>query len=324
MRLGIDPKVDIAFKRLFGSDLNALLLIHLLHAILQPVRQITGLEIVQAHSEKETLLEKQTIADIKARDQGKRHFHLEMQWQVPWFFRMRLLFYWAKFHSQRLRAGEYYQTLGPSITICFTNETIFGEVADYHLVFRLREEKYRLLFSDDLEIHLIELPKFTKTPEQLSSALDRWLYFLRHGADLDLDNLPASLNVPEIRRAMEVLTVFTQDELEREAYEQRLKAIRDQGSILVGLQEALEARQAADQAREAAELALKEGLEEAREAAERGIAHAHKTGLIGQILLCQEMLKQPSTPEAELTKLTQQDLAALLARLRKQLLPDGA
>ena len=32
-----------------------------------------------------------------------------------------------------------------------------------------------------LEIHPVELPKFTKTAEQLSDALDGWCYFLRHG-----------------------------------------------------------------------------------------------------------------------------------------------
>ncbi|MBI4861517.1 MAG: PD-(D/E)XK nuclease family transposase, partial [Candidatus Riflebacteria bacterium] len=35
MRLGIDPKVDFAFKWLFGSEANKPLLVHLLHAVLQ-------------------------------------------------------------------------------------------------------------------------------------------------------------------------------------------------------------------------------------------------------------------------------------------------
>ena len=42
MRIGIDPKVDYAFKRLFGHSKNGLLLCSLLNAILQwpPGRQI--------------------------------------------------------------------------------------------------------------------------------------------------------------------------------------------------------------------------------------------------------------------------------------------
>jgi predicted transposase/invertase (TIGR01784 family) len=141
MGLGIDPKVDVAFKKVFGSEDNTLLLIDLLHAVILPDRRITGLEIAQAQSEKDLPLDKQAIGDIRARDQGNRRFHLEMQWQTPWFFPKRFLFYWSKFHSQQMRAGDYYQTLGPTFSICFANSTLFPAVADHHLVFRLLEAK---------------------------------------------------------------------------------------------------------------------------------------------------------------------------------------
>ena len=315
MRLSIDPKVDLAFKRAFGIEDNALLLIALLQAIVQPVRAITGLEILPGHSRKDAPAEKQAVGDIRARDQGGRQFHLEMQWQVPWFFLKRVLFYWSKFHPEQLRVGEDYQTLRPTISVCFLNQVLFPEVADHHLVFRLLEAKHGLLFDDDLEIHLIEVPKFRKSVEDVSSALDRWLYFFRHGAELDLDHLPATMDAPEIRRAMEVLTVFTQDEYERAAYEARLKDQRDQSSLLREVREAREAREAlaaSEKAREQAE----RGREQAERGRERGI-------LIGKIHLCQELLKQPPTPEAELVALTPEALAALLAQLRKQALPNG-
>lgn len=292
MVLGIDPKVDLAFKKLFGTEENAPMLIDLLHAVVQPTRPITGLEIVQAQSEMDTPRDKQVIADVKARDQGQRQFHVEMQWEVPWFFPNRVLFYWAKFHSQQLRAGEDYQILRPTVFVCFANQIVYPEENDFHLVFRLLEtRKGKQSFSGDLEVHLIELPRFTKPAEQLSSPLDRWCYFLRHGAELDLDHLPASLDAPMIRRAMEVLTVWTQEEREREAYEQRLKFQRDQSSLM----------------RE---------VREAHIAKERGVA-------IGQIHAYQEVLKQPQTPEAELVALSQENLAALIARLRKQVFPNG-
>jgi predicted transposase/invertase (TIGR01784 family) len=297
MGLGIDPKVDIAFKKLFGSVDNVLLLIALLHAVLELARRITGLEIAQAHTEKNTPLDKQAIGDVRARDQGNRQFHVEMQGQVPWFFPKRVLFYWGKFHAEQLREGENYQTLRPTFSVCFTNSVLFPQIDEHHLVFRLREVKRELLWTDDLEIHLIELPKFTKTAEQLSSDLDRWCYFLRHGADLDLEHLPASLDVPEIRRAMEVLTVFTQDERERLAYELRVKAQRDHSSLLQEIQDA-----------------------EVR-GEERGI---EKGVLLGQIRVYQELLKQAQTPEAELTALSREALLALHAQLREQLLRNGA
>lgn len=55
---GIDPKVDYAFKRLFGLERNRTLLIHLLHAILQPTpeERIVTLEILNPFSDKEKLV----------------------------------------------------------------------------------------------------------------------------------------------------------------------------------------------------------------------------------------------------------------------------
>jgi predicted transposase/invertase (TIGR01784 family) len=172
MRLGIDPKVDYAFKKLFGSEANALLLIDLLLAVIRPARAITGLHILQPHSEKASPADKQVIGDIRARDQGRRQFHLEMQWEVTPFFPKRAVFYWAKFHPEQLHAGENYVTLRPTISVCFTNKVQFADAPGHHRVFRLLEAESGLCFCEDLEIHLIELPKFTKTAEELSSALD--------------------------------------------------------------------------------------------------------------------------------------------------------
>jgi hypothetical protein len=61
------------------------------------------------------------------------------------------------------------------------------------------------------------------------------------------------------------------------------------------------------------------GMEKGREKGlEEGLA---KGELLGQIRLCQELLKQPPTPQAGLLAMPHEELTALLARLRKQLLP---
>jgi predicted transposase/invertase (TIGR01784 family) len=339
MALGIDPKVDIAFKKVFGEE-NAPLLLDLLNAVVQPTKPITGLEIVQAHADKDTPRDKGVVADLRARDQGNRQFHVEMQRQVPWYFPKRLLFYWARFHPQQLREGEHYQTLRPTISISFASQSLFADLPEHHLVFRLQEVQHGLVFSNDLEIHFIELPKFTKTAEDLSSNLDRWCYFLRHGAELDPGQLPPTMDVPPIRRAMEVLTVFTQDERERAAYEERLMIQLDRNSLEYELQSltADKERLTADKEQLTADkeqlTADKERLttDKERLAAdkerltadkERLTADKERAVVMAQIHTYQEVLKRPLTPEAELVVLPQEDLAALLAQLRKQLLSGG-
>jgi predicted transposase/invertase (TIGR01784 family) len=74
----IDPKVDYAFKHVFGREQNQSLLVDLLHAVLEPSpqQQIKTLEILNPFNDKEALDDKLSILDIKARDQSGRQFNV--------------------------------------------------------------------------------------------------------------------------------------------------------------------------------------------------------------------------------------------------------
>src|SRR5258708_33236246 len=106
MRPGVDPKVDYAFKRLFGRVKNVPLLRHLLNAILKlpPGSRIIDLELLNPFSEQDALDDKLSIVDVKARDQSGRLFHIEMQLLPERAFRGRVLYYWAALHQQQLHA----------------------------------------------------------------------------------------------------------------------------------------------------------------------------------------------------------------------------
>ncbi|MFO7902178.1 MAG: PD-(D/E)XK nuclease family transposase [Pirellulaceae bacterium] len=81
--------------------------------------------------------------------------------------------------------------------------------------------------------------------ELLREPLDFWLYFFQNAEGLDADPLPGPLARPEIREAMEVLKVFTESDVERNRYENRLKALRDQRSFEYARDEAIRAGDAA-------------------------------------------------------------------------------
>ena len=63
---GIDPKVDYAFKRLFGREQNGALLIHLLNAILvlPTGRRVVALEILNPFHDKDNLDDKLSVLDM--------------------------------------------------------------------------------------------------------------------------------------------------------------------------------------------------------------------------------------------------------------------
>jgi predicted transposase/invertase (TIGR01784 family) len=98
MTTGIDPKVDYVFKRLFGTVRTQALTVHLLNAALRlpPAHRVADLELLNPFADKETLDDKLSVLEVKARDQAGRLFNVEMQMLAHRkFFPRRLLYYWA-------------------------------------------------------------------------------------------------------------------------------------------------------------------------------------------------------------------------------------
>jgi predicted transposase/invertase (TIGR01784 family) len=271
MILGIDPKVDYAFKRLFGREQNVASLISLLNAVLElpPDSRIVAVEILNPFQEKELETDKLSILDIKARDSTGRQFNVEMQLLVFGAFRPRVLYYWAKLHQSQLTAGADYRLLRPTVTIVFVNESLFPALSSWHSVFELRERQTGVVFSEQMQMHLLEIPKFKMAHDELRTPLEGWVYFLKHGAELDPEQLPLALHRPDYQQALEEMKMMTKDELERDIYENRLKAQRDFAAAT-------------------------------EEAEERGRNEGRNEGLavgvlIGRIQYCQQLLRQPIT-----------------------------
>jgi predicted transposase/invertase (TIGR01784 family) len=205
MILGVTPTVDYAFKHLFGRESTRPLLINVLDSVLEPApeHRIRDLELLNPFNPKEALDDKLSILDIKARDQSGRQFNVEMQMLAFRYYEKRILYYATKLHQAQLHEGEDYLRLQPTLSISFLDHVLFPDVPAYHLRFRLLEDQLHFRFSDDLELHILELPKFTKSAAGLRTDLDIWLYFLRHAEKMDTENLPAALaQRPLVRRAV--------------------------------------------------------------------------------------------------------------------------
>src|SRR5436309_13823256 len=139
MIIGIDPKVDYAFKHLFGREANRPILIDLVDSILHPApgHHIRDLELLNPFNPKEALDDKLYILDIKARDQSGRQFNIEMQMLAFRYYEKRILYYASKLHQQQLHEGDDYLKLQPTISISFLDHVLFPNISDYHLCFRL-------------------------------------------------------------------------------------------------------------------------------------------------------------------------------------------
>lgn len=283
---GIDPKVDYVFKWLFGVDRNRDLLISLINAVLDwpEDRRIVDVDILNPFNPKETPSDKFCILDIKARDQLGRRYNVEMQMLPSGDLKKRLPYYLAKWHQEQLEEGESYSVIQPTILICLLNGVLF-DVPKYHLRFMLRERDLDLVFCDDLTLHLVQLPRFDVSINDVEEAIEKWIWFLRAGESMDAESIPPTLEDPAINKAMKELTVFSQTEMQRERYEARLKAVRDEQSRI--------------------EYATRTGLEQGE--------------WTGRIKQCEELLGRPTTDDDELRQLTLDQLRDRKEELEQEL-----
>jgi len=191
MVLGIRPTVDFAFKKTFGDPNNRLALISLLNAILEHPSPIADVTIENPFNYQDFHDDKLSILDIKATDVAGSVFNIEMQLSVTAGLVKRLVFYGCELFVGQLAQGQDYTNLNPAYSICILDALLWdGNVAGHHR-FQLVDTKNARILENTLEIHLLELPRYTLTEEELASAtpVERWIFLLRHAQNYNVGQL---------------------------------------------------------------------------------------------------------------------------------------
>ena len=303
MPLGIDPKIDFAFKLVFGSPDHTSITIHFLNAVLGLPRPIAWVEILNPIQGKDRSEDKLIVLDVLAADAEGRRFNIEMQTTLPTDLAKRLTYYNCLNYIRQLSEGEAYYQLRPAISICVLDRMLFAQAAEYHLSFRLRCDQRAMIFSDDLAFHTLELPKYEPTSHNMESVgpLEKWLYFLKHAEHLDADELASQLVEAEFREAVGVLEMISKSPEDRQFYEARMKFLHDEEARLIA----------------AREEGLAEGMEKGRQ---EGAAQGT---LAGKVQLLQELLGDPVVRASELLRRTSDELSELLSELQERLRSRG-
>jgi len=215
----IRPLVDCVFKAILGDNKNKPQLIHFLNSILKlkNEKRITSVEILNPFNEKEFNDDKLSILDLKAKDQRGCYYQVEVQIAVPAWLKEKVLFNWASVYQTQLQEGKEYSKLRPTISIWLLENKLFAADKDsdndkyLHLNFKIYEPYLKISLTDHLDIHIIQFPYF-RTDYPITNDKQRWLYFFKEGQNLDIDNLPETLQTEEIIKAMETLQHFSEDQ----------------------------------------------------------------------------------------------------------------
>jgi predicted transposase/invertase (TIGR01784 family) len=236
----VNPRVDIAFKKIFGVEENKDLLISLINSIVSEQDQIVKVTLLNPYNPKNFKNEKLSVVDIKAEGETGKKFNIEIQISDEADYDKRALYYWAKFYTEQLKSGDDYSKLNKAIGIHILNFTSIPSVDKYHNVFNMREKESNLLYFEDLELHTIELKKFTKNLSdelndlvvRVKDSLDMWVAFLTRHDLLNKETLPTPLDKPSLKKALNVLEIMNFTPEEREAYEEHLKWLRIEANTL--------------------------------------------------------------------------------------------
>jgi predicted transposase/invertase (TIGR01784 family) len=188
----VDVTNDIAFRKIFGDENRKEVLISFLNAVLCLKDDIIILDvsIQQPFLFPDWNTGKVSILDLKARDNTGKTYIIEMQIAKVEGFDKRILYYASKSYSSQISRGDEYEKLMPTFFIGILDfvATKNTNYISRHIVKDVETGEH---FIKDIEFNFIELPKFNKKQEELSSIIDQWIYFIKNAENIAIipDNI---------------------------------------------------------------------------------------------------------------------------------------
>lgn len=221
------PKSDIVFQRLFGQEGQEKVTKKFLERIL-------GIEIKSLSLDTNKRLignyldDKVGRIDVHAKLNDGQKIIIEMQARRFPKMSTRMLLYWAGKFASGVKKGEPYSNAKKTIGILIADYDIDETkgIPEFHTKWNMREEKHpEYIFSEDIEMHIIELKKIENAEED-TPEID-WLRFIKEGeVDMkkDVDE--------ELKEARAELKRLTSDPRMQELYEDRIFALMDEITLI--------------------------------------------------------------------------------------------
>jgi predicted transposase/invertase (TIGR01784 family) len=214
-----DVKNDIAFRKIFGSENRSESLISFLNAILgfEGKDRIVSVTIVNPYQLPTLRGGKVSILDVRATDQNKRQFIVEMQVAEQDGFGKRVLYYLTKSYNSQIRSADQYRKLKPAFFIGILSNFSHTNNEYYISRSRIQDVDTGETTIKDVEFNFIELLKFNKTIDELENLTDKWIYFIKNAENLDV--IPENVDDKGLLSAYQEANQHTWSQEELDAYD---------------------------------------------------------------------------------------------------------
>jgi predicted transposase/invertase (TIGR01784 family) len=279
----LNPKNDVAFKKIFGTEKNKDVLMAFLNEVLgksgeEKIKEVSFLNPVQ---QPDIVYRKESVVDVLCTDEVGIQYIVEMQVAKVGGFEKRAQYYASKAYCSQAQEGSNYSELKEVIFLAITDFVMFPNKKGYksdHIILDRESREHDL---KDLYFTFIELPKFKKENiKELETMEEKWCYFFKHAHEPD--NIIRLIESSDeiIKRAYDALEAHNWTEVELRAYDASEKVAMDARARESYVRQ--EAREEALQ--EGMEKGMEKGIEKGRaEIAQRMLSEGLNIGLISKV-----------------------------------------
>jgi predicted transposase/invertase (TIGR01784 family) len=185
----INPYTDFGFKKLFGTEMNKDLLMSFLNALFNGRKQeITDVQYLNAEQLGMGYGDRRAVFDVYCMTSDGSRFIVEMQKAEQEYFKDRSIYYSTfAIREQAVKGKEWNYHLEDVYTVGVLNFVFpngeYPSDSFCHEI-KLTDVEDNHVFYDKLTFLYLEMPKFTKTEDELETMFDKWMFALSNLARL--------------------------------------------------------------------------------------------------------------------------------------------
>lgn len=230
----INPFTDFGFKKIFGEEASKFVLIDFLNALLLQTNKIVDLSFKNTEQLGQTDNDRKVIYDIYCENEIGEKFIVELQKAKQNYFKERTIYYSTFPIREQAEKGEWNYNLKSVYCIGILDFTFddYEESPEKNEVvhtIKLKNQKGNI-FYEKLTYIYIEMPNFKKTESELTSRLDKWLFFIKNLEDFQ--NMPAIFSDEIFTKAFEKAELAKFGAVDLDNYENSLKIYRDLKGVI--------------------------------------------------------------------------------------------
>lgn len=229
----IDPRIDYAFKLIFGTPGNEDLLLRLVQAIL-PDKGIISVSLVPQEQVGLRPDARKSVVDVRCHTDDNSELIIEMQIKSQNDFSDRMVFYSSFPIINRLVRGDNSSfKLTPLYMVGITDFIIPGVLANDDMInhYTIRNIKDNgIEFTDSIHYVTVELPKLTKTLAEVKDTSDWILFTIKNIGSMK--EMPKEYRGSYLERFFELSKFAAMEEMSQREYLARYMWEVDQRSQL--------------------------------------------------------------------------------------------